>query len=430
MATIMPFRALRPEREYAARVASPPYDVVSLDEARNIADGNPYCFLRVGRAELELSDDVDPYSTEVYERGAANLQGLIRDGIMAREARPIFGVYRQRRGERQQTGLVALASIAEYDGGLIKKHELTRTIKERDRVRIIETHESQSGPVLLFFRRTASFTNWLGHVTAEEPEVQFITDDVEHAVWSVRDQAAIERIVERFRSVDALYIADGHHRSAAASRVRGTRKKTNARSSRPDEDGFLSVIFPHDELCVLPYNRIVRDLNGYTPKGFLDALSSRYELDVPSQPGNPPPAGFDLYLAGRWHRAAPIMTPEDRLKMQADPVSALAVSMLTDRVLDPLLGIRDQRVDRRIEFVGGTRPPEALAAKADEGEWAAAFWLSPTTVEELMAASDARRVMPPKSTWFDPKLSDGLFVHVLRDEEKRGSPTPSRPAPS
>lgn len=415
MATIMPFRALRPKPEYAARVAAPPYDVVSLEEARNIADGNPYCFLRVGRAELELADGMDPYSTEVYERGAANLQGLIQDGVMAQEARPLFGVYRQRWGNHQQTGLVALASVAEYDRGIIRKHELTRLVKENDRVRVIETHESQSGPVLLFFRRTAEFANWLQNVTAATPEAQFTADGVEHTVWSLRDQAAIDNVVERFQHIEALYIADGHHRSAAASRVRGARHQASATSSHAHEAGFLSVIFPHDELHVLPYNRVVRDLHGHTAKEFLEAVALRYELEATSQPGHPPPAGFDMYLDGQWHRATPIFTPDDRSQMQVDPVSALAVSVLTDRVLDPLLGIMDQRSDKRIEFVGGVRPPEALAAQVDGGEWAVAFWLHPTTVEELMAVSDAQRIMPPKSTWFEPKLADGLFVHMLRD---------------
>ncbi len=417
MATIMPFHAARPKPEYADSVAAPPYDVVSLDEARDVAAGNPYCFLRVGRAELELADGVDPYSTEVYERGAANLRKFLEDGILVREPHPMFGVYRQRWGTHEQTGLVALASIDEYDRGLIKKHELTRPVKEKDRVRVIETHDSQSGPVLLFFRRSTQFDGWLADVTATEPDCRFTADDgVEHTVWSLRDDTAIAKMVENFENVDALYIADGHHRSAAASRVRAARAGNSGQSSRHRKDGFLSVIFPHDELQILPYNRVVRDLNGQTPQHFLDALAVDYDVQPTTQPGQAPNAGFDVYLEGRWHRALPKLTPEQRTRMEENPVNALAVSVLTDRVLTPLLGITDQRSDPRIDFVGGIHPPNALAAKVDAGEWAVAFWLYPTTVDELMAVADAQDIMPPKSTWFEPKLRDGLFVHMLGDE--------------
>lgn len=417
MATIMPFRSVRPKPEYAVQVAAPPYDVVSLDEARHVAEGNPYCFLRVGRAELELADGVDPYSTEVYEKGAANLQKFLEDGILVRELNPMFGVYRQRWGTHEQTGLVALASIDEYDRGLIKKHELTRPVKEKDRVRVIETHDSQSGPVLLFFRRSTQFDGWLADVTATEPDAQFTANDgVEHTVWSLRDHEAIETMIEHFKNVDALYIADGHHRSAAASRVQAARADNSGQSSRQHEQGFLSVIFPHDELQILPYNRVVRDLSGHTPQQFFESVSVGYELHPTTKPGQAPEAGFDMYLEGRWHRARPKLTPEQRAGMEQNPVNALAVSVLTDRVLTPLLGITDQRSDPRIDFVGGIHPPNVLAAKVDAGEWAVAFWLYPTTVDELMAVADANDIMPPKSTWFEPKLRDGLFVHMLGDE--------------
>jgi len=416
MAIVKPFRALRPKPESAAKVAAPPYDVVSLEEARKIANGNPDCFLRVGRAELELADGVDPYADEVYAHGAAKLQSFIKKGVMLQEKQPLFGVYRQRWGKHQQTGLVALASVDEYDQGIIKKHELTRPVKENDRVRIIETHESQSGPVLLFFRRTDKFKDWLKEITSTTPDSQFMAEDgVEHTVWSLRDQAAIQKVIDDFQGIDALYIADGHHRSAAASRVRAARAKSHAGVSNSHEEGFLSVIFPHDELQILPYNRVVRDLHGQTPKQFLEALALHYDLEVTSHPGQAPAAGFDMYLEGQWHRATPKFTPAQRAAMKQDPVSALAVSVLTERVLDPLLGIKDQRSDPRIDFVGGVRPPKELAAKVDGGEWAIAFWLYPTTVDELMAVSDAERIMPPKSTWFEPKLRDGLFVHLLRD---------------
>ena len=417
MATIAPFRAVRPRPELAASVAAPPYDVVSLEEAREIAKGNPHSFLRISRAELELPDEVDPYSAAVYERGAKNLRSLMKDGVLTQEKHPLLGVYRQKWGEHEQTGLVALASIDEYDRGIIKKHEYTRPVKETDRVRLIETHESQSGPVLLFFRRMETFQHWIKGVTSTQPDVHFMANDkVEHTVWSVRDHSIIQKVVEVFRDIDALYIADGHHRSAAASRVRATRGNSGGTAANNSEAAFLSVIFPHDQLQILPYNRVVRDLNGRTPSQFIEALFDHFDLQRTSQPGDPPPLGFDMYLEGRWHRANPkpsrVVTPATR----QDPVRSLAVSILAERVLEPLLGIRDQRSDPRIDFVGGIRGPEQLSALVNGGDWSVAFWLYPTTVEELMAVSDANDVMPPKSTWFEPKLRDGLFVHMLRDE--------------
>ena len=406
---------MRPKPGLAAKVAAPPYDVVSLKEARDLAEGNPHCFLRIGRADLELEDGVDPYSTEVYQRGADNLRKLIKDGVLVQEPQPLFGVYRQKWGQHEQTGIVALASVNEYDRGVIKKHEHTRPVKEADRVRIIETHESQSGPVLLFFRQTPKVDQWLKGVTSTKPDVHFVADDnVEHTVWSVRDESAIQKVIKDFEDLPSLYIADGHHRSAAASRVRASRGKDGTLPSGNHEEGFLSVIFPHNQLQILPYNRVVRDLNGLTPKELLEKLAPHFALQVTAQPGDAPAAGFDMYLEGQWHRATPKKDPS--LNSQQDPVRALAVSELTERVLDPLLGIKDQRSDPRIDFVGGIRGTEQLAALVDSGDWAVAFWLYPTTVEELMAVSDADRVMPPKSTWFEPKLRDGLFVHMLRDE--------------
>ena len=414
MATIAPFRAVRPKPELAAKVAAPPYDVVSLKEARNLAEGNPHCFLRIGRAELELSDGVDPYSAEVYQRGADNLQKLISNGALVQESKPLFGVYRQKWGQHEQTGIVALASVDEYDRGIIKKHEYTRPVKEADRVRIIETHESQSGPVLLFFRQTATIDHWLQEVTSTKPDTHFVADDkIEHTVWSVRDDSAIQHVINAFQDLPALYIADGHHRSAAASRVRASRGHASALPEGSHEEGFLSVIFPHNQLQILPYNRVVRDLHGLRPKELLEKLAPHFELQVTAQPGEAPAAGFDMYLEGQWHRATPKEDPS--LNSQQDPVRALAVSELTERVLDPLLGIKDQRSDPRIDFVGGIRGTKQLAALVDSGDWAVGFWLYPTTVEELMAVADAERVMPPKSTWFEPKLRDGLFVHMLLD---------------
>ena len=416
MASIIPFRAVRPRPELAAKVAAPPYDVVTLKEARDMATGNPHSFLRVSRAELELPAETDPYSSVVYQRGAQNLNTLIKDGVLFQEEQPLLGVYRQRWGTHEQTGLVALASIDEYDRGIIKRHELTRPVKENDRVRIIEAHDSQSGPVLLFFNRKGKFDGWLEWVTSTPPDFNFLADnEVEHTVWSVRDPLKIQKLVEDFRDVDALYIADGHHRSAAASRVRAMVDNPHANAADNHAGGFLSVIFPHDHLQVLPYNRVVRDLNGLSGKEFVDALRGSYDLQAASNPGQPPPHGFDMYLEGQWQRAIPKDAQRLSSGFNGDPVRTLAVSVLTDRVLDPILGISDQRSDPRIDFVGGVRGPQELAAIVDQGHWSVAFWLYPTTVNELMAVSDAERIMPPKSTWFEPKLRDGLFIHKLCD---------------
>ncbi len=332
------------------------------------------------------------------------------------EEHPLLGVYRQRWGAHEQTGLVALASIDEYDRGIIKRHELTRPVKENDRVRIIETHESQSGPVLLFFNRKAKFDHWLEQITSTSPDFHFVADDeVEHTVWSMRDPSHIQKLVEDFREVEALYIADGHHRCAAASRVRATSNTPNSKAPDNHPGGFLAVIFPHDHLQVLPYNRVVRDLNGLTAKEFVSALSKQYDLQKALNPGEPPPHGFDMYLDGQWQRATPKETQKLSSGFNGDPVRSLAVSVLSDRVLGPILGITDQRSDPRIDFVGGVRGPEELAAMVNHGHWSLAFWLYPTTVTELMAVSDAELIMPPKSTWFEPKLRDGLFIHMLSD---------------
>ena len=255
---------------------------------------------------------------------------------------------------------MALASVDEYDRGIIKKHEYTRPVKEADRVRIIETHESQSGPVLLFFRQTAKINEWFKGVTSTKPDAHFVADDtIEHTVWSVRDGSAIQNIIKDFQELPALYIADGHHRSAAASRVCASRSKANALSSEKHEEGFLAVIFPHDQLQILPYNRVVRDLHGLSPKELLHQLTSHFELNVIPQPGDPPVSGFNMYLDGQWHQAKPKQDPT--VNRQYDPVRALAVSELTERVLDPLLGIKDQRSDPRIDFVGGIRGPRQLS---------------------------------------------------------------------
>ncbi len=416
MVTIYPFKALRPKPENAEAVAAPPYDVVSRNEARDIADGNPHCFLRVGRAELDLAESVDPYSDEVYRHGARQLQQFIDQGVMSRESQPVLGVYRQKMGTHIQTGLVALSSVQEYDEGVIKKHEFTRPEKEEDRVRLILTHDSQSGPVFLTYRSSERLDAWIDGVTAEAPEVDFVAEDgVGHTVWVVRDSKTIEEAVRAFGDIPELYIADGHHRSAAASRVsKLLTSRGDEGAGRQPHHGFLSVIFPDNQLQIFPYNRVVRDLHGHTADKFLSIAAEKFIVQAVDDPGNPPSAGFECYLSGGWYR----MFPREGLVPKDDPVGSLAVSVLSDNILDPVLGITDQRRDKRIEFVGGIRGLSALTERVDSGEWAVAFYLYPTTVSELLAVADAGLVMPPKSTWFEPKLRDGLFVHLLEQNER------------
>lgn len=406
MSNVRPFRPLRPTVELASQVASPPYDVVNREEARAIAEGNPHCFLRVGRADLELGDEIDAYSTDVYRRGAANLTKLVESGALFREAEPILGVYRQVMGEHVQEGIVGLASVDEYDRGLIKKHEFTKPDKETDRATVIDIHNSQSGPVFLTYRQTEGLRQWFAEVTAEPAEIAFTADDgVQHTVWVVRDSGRIGAAQDAFESVPALYIADGHHRSAAASRVWAQRG-----GAPGPADGFLTVIFPHDRLNILPYNRVVRGLNGHTPEDLLAAVAEHFDLTATDDPGTPAAGGFDVYLEGAWHRATPKVGV-----VPSDPVGSLAVSVLTAEVLKPILGIEDQRTDNRIDFVGGIRGVAELERRVDNGDWSLAFALYPTSVAELLAVADAGEIMPPKSTWFEPKLRDGLFVHVLDD---------------
>jgi uncharacterized protein (DUF1015 family) len=414
VSNIYPFRALRPKHELSAEVAAPPYDVVSVAEARAIAEGNPNCFLRVGRAELELEDGVDPYSEKVYALGAANLAKLVERGVLYREEKPVFGVYRQQMGDHVQTGLVALASVDDYDSGVILKHELTRPQKENDRVRVIETHQSQSGPVFLTYRANDDLGAWFERATAGAPDADFTADDgIRHTVWTVRDAQMIEQVVGKFEAIPRLYIADGHHRSAAASRVRSKRRESLGEDA--PENGFLTVIFPHDQMKILAYNRVVRDLNGLTPTAFLERLAGSFSIADTTEPGESPRGAFDVYVEGTWRRATakPGIIPDD-------PVGRLDVSVLADRVLGPVLGVGDPRTDSRIGFVGGIRGASELESKVDSGDWAVAFALRPTTIEDLLGVADAGEIMPPKSTWFEPKLRDGLFVHMLGDPGKGG----------
>jgi uncharacterized protein (DUF1015 family) len=413
MARIEPFRAWRPRRDLAAQVASPPYDVLNTQEARQMAEGNQVSFLHVVKPEIDLPPETPPYDSRVYEQGAANLRGLIDQGVLIREAAPALYVYRQQMGDHVQTGVVAGASIDEYESQGIKKHEHTRPDKEDDRTRHVNALNANTGPVFLTYPADATVDGLVDRICAAEPEYDFTSQDgVRHTLWVVAEEAAIADLRRAFAAVPHLYVADGHHRSASATRVRALRREANA-NHRGDEayNFFLTVIFPDDQMMILPYNRLVRDLNGLDEATFLARLETAFEVTPAEQPEPREPRSYGMYLGGRWLRltARPGSYPAD------DPVASLDCAILQDGLLRPILGIANPRTDERIDFVGGIRGTGELERRCREEGWAVAFALYPTSIEQLMSVADADQVMPPKSTWFEPKLRSGLIVRPLDD---------------
>lgn len=406
MSDVRPFRGLRARDELAPRIIAPPYDVVSEAEARALTVGNPHCFLRVTRPEVDLPVGSDPHAPQAYAKARENLQAFIADGSIVQDDAPCFYVYAQTWRGRTQVGLMAACSVAEYDADLIKKHELTRPDKEQDRVDHIEAIDAQTGLVFLAWRdQHPRLRAAMARAHALPPAWEVATDDgVVHALHVVSDPALVQELREAFAEVPALYVADGHHRSAAASRV------CAARGGQGDSDRFLAGIFPDSQLEILAYNRLVADLGRFDVVSLQAALEEHFVLT----PGvDPIPTGrgqLTMYLGGgRWWGLSPRpgVVPDD-------PVGSLDVSVLQDRVLGPLLGIQDPRTDQRIRFVGGIRGPQALQQAVDQGEAAVAFHLHPTGLDQLFAVADAGRLMPPKSTWFEPKLRGGVVIHPLR----------------
>jgi len=413
MAKLKPFRAWRPRPDVCAEVASPPYDVLSSAEAREMVAENPLSFLHVVKPEIDLEPGTDVYAPEVYETGAANLRRLVDDGALIREEKPALYLYRQRMGDHVQTGLVAGASVDEYEADLIKKHEHTRPVKEDDRTRHIDALDANTGPVFLTYKARPEIDALVERLTTTDPTYDFVAPDgIRHVLWVVDSPADRDALVDVFAEVQDLYVADGHHRSAAGTRIRALRRDAN-----PDHTGdesynfFLSVIFPDKQMMILDYNRVVRNLNGLDQDAFVTSLGERFEME-PTEDGRPARRRcFGMYLGGRWYR----LTAKDGSFPSDDPVSSLDVAILQDNLLAPVLGIGDPRSDERIDFVGGIRGLEELERKVDSGEWAVAFALHPTSIEQLFAVADAGLVMPPKSTWFEPKLRSGLIVSPLSD---------------
>jgi uncharacterized protein (DUF1015 family) len=405
LSLIKPFRALRPAPGRAADVLAPPYDVLSSAEARVRAEGKPWSFLHISKPEIDLNPATDPYDRVVYAKAAENLERMIKAGVLTRDAKASYYVYRQTWRDRTQTGLAAVASIADYVSNRVRKHELTTPVKEDDRVRQIEAVNAQTGPVMIAYPAAPEIDALLARAAAGAPAVDVTADDgVRHQLWVIADDATIDALTRAFDALPAVYIADGHHRSAAAARV------AQARGSSGSHQDFLSVIFPHHQMTILDYNRVVRDLNGRTPDQLLAALRDRFKIETADQPVRPGAAGeFGMFLAGRWYK----LTIRPELVPTQDPIGRLPITLLTRNVIEPLLGIKDQRADKRIDFIGGGRGLGELERRVASGEMAVAFALYPTQMDDLMAVADAGAIMPPKSTWFEPKLADGMVNHVL-----------------
>ncbi len=405
MSMIRPFSALRPAPGRAADVAAPPYDVVSLEEARTLAVGREWSFLHISRAEIDLPPGTDPYSNAVYAQAKDNLQAMERVGVLVRESSPCYYVYRLVMGSHVQTGLAVTVAVDAYETGRVRRHELTRPDKEDDRVRQIDALNAQTGPVLLAYRHHPEVEAVLARVASGEPDMDVTAaDGIRHVVWAVSSESQVAHLTALFEGMERLYIADGHHRSAAAARIAAMR------SGHAGAHGyFLAVAFPDREMRILDYNRLVRDLAGLSREAFLARVAESFRIELVGEPLRPTRSGeYGMYLLGQWYR----LTIDPRL-VPTDPVARLDVSLLQDRLLAPVLGVGDPRRDKRIDFVGGVRGLEGLQARVDSGEMAVAFALYPTTLADLMAVADADAIMPPKSTWFEPKLADGLLSHVF-----------------
>ena len=409
MADLRPFRGIRPEFENAEKVASPPYDVLNTREAREIISSNPSSFLRIVRSEADLPEGVDPYSPQVYDRARENLASFLEKGLLIQEEKPAFYLYTLVQGEHKQTGLIAGASAQEYIDGSIRKHELTRKAKEEDRVRHIDNLNANTGPVLLTYNAQMEIDALVSKCVEREPVADF-TDEagVEHILHKIDEDVLVEEFRILFDKIDILYIADGHHRSASAARIYEKRKSANsAHAGNEEYCFFLSVIFPDEQLKILAYNRVVRDLNGLSEEAFLDIIKKDFTVTSSGVKEPEAKGDFSMYLSGTWYTLKP------SAPLSGDILEDLDVAVLQERLLQPVLGIGDPRKDERIDFVGGTRGTGELEKLVDSGDFAVAFSMFPTSIDELTGVAEKDGIMPPKSTWFAPKLRSGLVIHSL-----------------
>jgi len=413
MAKITPFMGVRPAADKILEVASPPYDVLNSAEARQEVIGKPNSFLYVVKPEIDLPEDTDVYSDEVYQKGRENLYKMLNDGILIQDEKPCFYLYRLIMGNVDEIGLVAGTSIEDYENGIIKKHEHTRAVKEVDRIKHVDTLNANTGPVFLTYRARKDMNEIVKEIIKENPLYDIETEDgIKHIFWKIDQQNDIEKILSIFSKIDFLYVADGHHRSASGTKVGQTRREANPNHTGEEEyNYFLSVIFPDNQLYIMDYNRVVKDMHGNSVEEFLKKVEENFVVQVYSNSEGYHPNklhNFGMYLDSTWYN----LTAKEGTVDEGDPVKSLDVAILQDNLLNPILGIGDPRKDKRIDFVGGIRGLEELSRRVDEGE-AVAFSMFPTSIEQLMAIADADEVMPPKSTWFEPKLRSGVITHLL-----------------
>ena len=412
MSVVLPFKALRPQNEFVKAVASCPYDVVDVEEARNMVRNNPLSFLHVEKSDIDILPLLDAHDDRVYEIARTNMENLIRHDIMFQDKTPCFYIYRQKMSSHEQYGVVARASLKEYESGRIKKHELTFMDKEIDRIKHVAAVNAHTGPVFLTYVARTSIDGMVEKLIAHQPEYDFTADDgVSHTVWVVGKGKDIEALKEAFADVENLYIADGHHRAAAASAVGKLRSEQNPNDT--GDEGYhymMAVLFPHNQLKIMDYNRVVRDLNGLSVSEYFNKIRVKFTVSSDFKEKSPLRCHeFGMYLQGRWFK----LTAQNGSFNDHDPFEVLDVSILQENLLGPVLGIKEPRADHRIDFVGGVRGMKELERLVDSGGFAVAFSLFPTTLSQLMAVADAGRIMPPKSTWFEPKLRSGIFVHPL-----------------
>ena len=411
MVTISPFKALRPAAEFAKQVASRPYDVLNSKEAKTEAQGNNVSFLHITKSEIDLSETVDVHAQEVYDKAKENLDAFISRKVLFRESKACYYIYELTMNGKSQTGLVCGSSVDDYENNLIKKHEFTRPEKEQDRINHIKTSGAQTGNVFLAYRNVAEIDALINKWKERSPVYNFTADDnIQHTIWIVNDDKIIEKISTLFKEkVPCTYIADGHHRAASAAKVRAALGK----DATDGANIFLTTLFPSDQLYIMDYNRVVTDLNGLSNEDFLSAIKNKFTVEKADKAFSPANLHeFGMYLNKQWYHLT-----ANKDSYTDDPIGILDISILSDNILDPFLNIKDQRTDKRIDFVGGIRGLKELEKRVNDGEMAVAFSLHPVTIQQLFDIADSGNVMPPKSTWFEPKLRDGLLTHLITGEE-------------
>lgn len=411
MATIRPFNSVRPREDLANKVAALPYDVYNRQEALEEVIKEPLSFLKIDRAETQFPEDFNPYDAKVYEQARDSLRDMLKEGVLIKEGQNCYYVYELTMAGRSQTGLVGCAAIDDYLNNVIKKHEKTREDKEIDRINHVDICDAQTGPIFLAYRSQKNINEVIDAIKKGNPLYDFLAPDgVRHTIWKIADQGDIETIYKEFKTIQSIYIADGHHRTASAVKVGLKRRAENPGYTGEEEfNFFLSVLFPHDQLMILDYNRVVKDLNGYSKDGFLNEVAKAFLVqEMGAEPFKPSEkATFGMYLEGVWYK----LTAKDEIRA-TDPVEGLDVALLQNHLLTPVLNIKDIRTDKRIDFVGGIRGLKELEKRASS-DMKLAFSMFPTSINELFEVSDANQLMPPKSTWFEPKLRSGLFIHEL-----------------